>query len=439
MELSWLYAWALFLSRNTAEMSFPAGIALAAHLASFATAYAFRNRNSRMIWRVVGHGIVLGLTLTWVERSGFGRVFPLAGNYFQWYQMGLAALLATLFWYKGLKRPGRQMSYHMVCNYFDLAMGMFFALLLLKLIVWYKTGTKLPDPFLPHLMTGGLFFGLVAIFFSNTPVSRKKQYVQGFGKTGVLVTFFAGLLLSGTGIIFALLGFLTSTADSGYLVLKKTTSPLGPYLISILRFLLVPSRHSGSTVQAKESLGLQAASGSLPVADHAGWLTPVLSYGFLGVMIIVGVLFLGMLTLKTWRFLMSRSGHPGRQRCQSGFLDAAIQRARLFFRHLIQSLKILCGRVDNGIAAFNGLMAWGRKCGMPRRACETPEEYAIRLGTIFTPLQDEIYTVTDALHQEIYAETPLNYVELVQVSEALKKLHHPTFWMLRLKVWWQMI
>jgi hypothetical protein len=78
-------------------------------------------------------------------------------------------------------------------------------------------------------------------------------------------------------------------------------------------------------------------------------------------------------------------------------------------------------------------MAWGRKSGVEKSHSETPGEYAKRLCEIFFPLENEISIIVHVFHLEIYGEVKSAGSEIARMSEALKKIHSPSFWLMRLK------
>ncbi len=82
-------------------------------------------------------------------------------------------------------------------------------------------------------------------------------------------------------------------------------------------------------------------------------------------------------------------------------------------------------------------MSWERKSGVKRRSTETPGEYAQRLQTLFPALETEILTIVHAFHLETYGEMVLPGPELDWVIQAVKKLHSPSFWPMRIRMLWK--
>lgn len=71
--------------------------------------------------------------------------------------------------------------------------------------------------------------------------------MEGFRGIGVMISFCLAFLLCGLGLVFVLLPLMTSMAESGYTALKGVSGSLGPYLVHILRFILLVPKPRGAT------------------------------------------------------------------------------------------------------------------------------------------------------------------------------------------------
>ena len=235
MDLCWLCAWANFLAVSTTQIRFPLATSCAAFfIAFFFTRFCMTTRY-RIIWLILGHMAGLGLMISAALFAGTGWRVP--ATLYHWYEMSLIAAMVCLFWYKGAKLPHRQMSYPSICNYFDLGISLLFTLLIIKLLLQIKAGIQVPESFTLYSIGAYFLFGLTAIFFSHTPTTGERYYLQGFRVYGGLISGAIILLLCIMAIAFALLPFMTSFAESGYSVLKQTAGPLSPYLVAMLRFI----------------------------------------------------------------------------------------------------------------------------------------------------------------------------------------------------------
>ncbi len=432
MELFWLFAWADFMLGFTAGLPVPFISFPAAYFLSFGLASEFRQSNPRFIWVILGHAILFCSVAAFAVWSVTGRRLSFGEDVFQWYQSCLVVALAAVFWYKGTKLSSRQMSYKMVCNYFDLGMALFFALLFLKLLIWHQTGAQFTESFFLYLLTGFFFTGLAAIFLSNASSTLKKQYVEGFRGVGVLISFCMVFLLCGMGLVFVLIPFLTSIAESGYTVLKAVSGPLGPYLIAALRFILVVPGPRGKETATQPDPDVQGPQNAW-IHGETGWFAEFILYGALIVLGAAALVLLGAMAWRVFRFLLlkptplpaTRERRPMWSRVRR-FLCTVLN----FFK---KSVFIFFSKIETPQTGFSRLVAWGRKSGVKRSHSETPGEYAKRLCEIFFPLENEISIIVHVFHLEIYGEVKSAGAEIARMSEALKKIHSPSFWLMRLK------
>jgi len=430
LELCWLCAGAQFLASTTANGDAPLLAACGAFLLALVIAGFFKARPCRMVWVWLVH--LLGVSLlVWAANP---VPMGLAGSFsiFQWYKAGLAVSMVCLFWYKGTTLALRQLSYKTVCNHFDLGIAMIFLVLIIKLLLTLKVVPQAADSFILVCMGGVFVFGLAAIFLSHTPAtSGEKLYVKGFQVYGAMIT--AGVVLAFTGLMltFVLLPFMTRFAESGYHGLKQVAGPLSPYLISILRFVLSGNRPmavSGSSNSRAHSV----AGNHLPQEAGSGFES-IVFYGLAGVFVIAGVWFFGYLVYLMFRYLLSKPSEVAQgetvHRLFLGLIGWLV--SILFSIH-----KLLPGLTESIRDAKKGyacLVRWGEKSGLPRLTAETPMEYARRLGQRFWKVEREICMIVHAFHLEAYGEVPLDVEAQKRLRSALKTIHHPSFWPMRIQ------
>ena len=87
----------------------------------------------------------------------------------------------------------------------------------------------------------------------------------------------------------------------------------------------------------------------------------------------------------------------------------------------------------NAVRYYTGLLRWGRYSGLPHEPNETPREYGLRLVNHFPRLRDEIRFIVEMFQYEVYGEKTLCTQELWAMRQALKKMHTPWVWPLRVK------
>ncbi|WP_300464345.1 DUF4129 domain-containing protein [Desulfobacula sp.] len=434
MELCWLCAWANFLAISTTQIRFPLVTACAAFFMAFFVTRFFMTTRYRIIWLILGHLSGLGLIISAALFSATGGRFP--ETFYHWYEISLITSMVCLFWYKGAALPRRQLSYSSMCNHFDLGISLLFALLIIKLLLQIKAGIQVSESFTLYSMGGYFLFGLTAVFFSHTPTRRESHSLKGFRIYGALISGAIVLLLCSLATIFALLPFMTSVAESGYTVLKQTAGPLSPYLIAILRFMLAPrnaSVNTGNPQQHPTSPGLEIPL----VQGHMGWIDFFAYYGIMLMVILAGVVITGFIAYTIFKFLMSKQPAVIVDKKEIGLFFRLIHRLMAMFNASRMAILALTETVEDARKGFSRLVSWGRRSGLPLLKSETPAEYAARLGQQFIPLENEINTIVHAFHLETYGEMPLDQARIFKMKTALKTIHRPCFWSLRIKSIWK--
>ncbi len=436
MDLCWLCAWANFLAVSTTQITFPMGRACAAFFMAVFMSYFFRARRYRRIWSVLGHALGLGLMIWAAVSEDIGQNLPF--TFLQWYQMTLIAAMVGLFWYKGTKLSSRQMSYHTICNYFDLGISLLFSLLIIKMLIQIKGGIIIQESFTLYLMGGYFFFGLIALFFSQDTTIREKQYIKGFRVYGVLISVIIALLFCGIAMVFILLPFMISFAESGYDVLKQAAGPLSPYLIAVLRFLFAPRKNSADIGIIQQNPDITGPH--IPqTLGYTNWADHLFFSAFMAILFLICVFMTGYIAYKIFKFLMSKQSLQPRDKEEAMFFLLLIRWLVLLFNSFKTSIQDLFGKVEDAKKGFIKLISWGRKSGMIKLHIETPSEYAQRLQHQFAPLENEIKTILHAFHLETYGEMPLDKTDISQMAKALKTMHSPLFWPLRIKTLWRML
>ncbi len=437
MDLCWLCVWANFLAVSTTPVKFPLGTACTGFFSALFLSSFYRGKGSRRIWVVLGHITGLGMMIMAAIVSGKGWTALSDAGVYQWYQIILISIVVSLFWYKGAKLPGRDLSYRTVCNYFDLGIALIFLLLMIKLLVWFKGGVLIQESFTAFLTGGYFLFGLTAIFLSRITVRQEKKYLKGFRVVGALVTATIVFLFMGLGIILILMPFMTAVAESGYLALTDVSASLSPYFISMLRYLF--SRSNPLPDQPVSQQG-QTDSGLdyhfIPGQDI--WAGHLLMYVILALFFLMGIYLAGYLAYKLYQFLMAKPSNGSLGKQNSHLLSRLINWILALF--MVLKIKVLTANKKGETAekGFARLVSWGRKSGIPKMRNETPAEYAGRLEKQFMPLGKDIKTIVHALHLEIYGEVPLDQTKILGVARALKTLHSPSFWRLRMQALWKM-
>lgn len=432
MELCWLGGWANFLMGSSAQIPFPLARAGGAFVMALFLTHFFRMKNFRRIWRVMGHLLGMGL-MVWAAAYP-GSEWSAPGSALYWYQKSLMAFLVGFFWYRGARLSAGPFSHISLCNQFDLGISLLFALVLIKLLIERQMNITLPETTTAYGIGGYFFFGLTAIFLSRNPPAREKAFLEGFRLYGLLLGGGLALTIGGIALVFVFLPWMTSFADSGYQVLQQVVLPLSPYLIAFLKYLLSPPNPLGKAGSHAEH-PLLPESGNRLGQDQTEWVMPFVITPLLGLLLLLlaGMICYFGYRLFQWLMLKNSLESPPAAWLFSGMFHWLV----VGFNGVKAYVLWLAGKADTAEKGFVRLVSWGRKSRMPRLLNQTPSEYGTRLAQAFSPLENEIRTIVEGFQGEAYGEVPLDQAQLDQMAAALRKLHSPLFWGLRLKTFWK--
>lgn len=447
MELSWLYAWCIFIMTSGFHRPFPFPDALGTFLLAAACTRFSVGRG----WRIVQ---VLGIHLLGFCLAGMRVVYAVAypsypflrrdwvlaffegpKNPVEWAIIVLTLFWVLLFWIGGVTLARRSGAYLTLCSRFDLGVAAFLALLLLKLLLVVKGGIAMQDTLTEGLLFPFFVFSLLAIGLARNQGQGQKAFLSGYRGTGVLLTFTSAVLLFGTGFLLLLMPYLSLAAGAGYDALKNAAEPLGPVLAGILRFLFFGRqlRHDPPPPSAPKNVPSPTTS-----FEGTWWgelLERTLAWGLSG---LAALLFFLACLLAAWyllRWLVSRAPTEG---TEQGYWDRLLCWVRGLWGTLtaIQCRIGLCREAVKRAPQFYGaLLRWGRRSGFPPKGSETPMEYGLRLTGLFPLLGRDIMAIVEVYHRGVYAERLLSREHMELAGSALKKLHSPLLWPLRFKLW----
>jgi len=447
MELSWLYAWATFLTTLTFHQPFPFKEAIG----PFVLASALTLFSTGRGWWVIQ---ILSLQLLGFILTALRMVYIFnAGSYSFWDQAWLIEFLnrprppqewltlflilffAVMFWLGGTTLARRSMVYTTLCSRFDLGITAFLFLFLTKFLLLIKGGMKIEESISQLLFFQFFIFSLLAIGLARNRGLAPKEFLPGYQTIGVILSFVAVVLLFGAGVVFFFLSYLKLAAEIGYSVLKVATKPLGYIMLQVLRFLYMP--RGNQPKQPSPEAGLS----DLKTSSERGWLPEIvekiLAWG-LGSLLGLVVLGISCLILfYLFRWLFSRT--PIHQKRQNPGLWYVISLWALRF----QTFLTLCweeitGRLKGYSKAaqlYSALLRWGRHSGLPCSPSETPTEYGLRLKDQFPSLEREIGWIIEAFNHEAYGEINLNSEQWAISRFAWHRLHSPHHWPSRLRAW----
>jgi len=447
MELSWRYAWATFLTTSILHQPFPFPEAIA----TFALAAAITLLSKEKGWRIVYivgiqvFGFILATlrivytfnswSCSFLSQAWFIEFFNTPRSPLEWLTLILVLFLTIMFWAGGVTFARRSTTYSTLCTRFDLGIAAFGLLFLTKFLVLYKGGIKIEDPISQLLFFPFFIFSLLAIGLVRNQTTAQRDFLPGYRGIGVILSFTVVVVLFGTALVLFFLPYLTLAAETGYGILKTAAKPLGPVLVSILRFIFIrgairPEKPSPSTNGSIEDFVSPGESG--------GWMELfekilLWIFGSLLGLILVIVSCVALFYLLRW--LLSRTSISQKRQGLWDSILPLVDGLRVFllscWKWMMRRLKGYKGAVQ----LYTVLRMWGRHSGFPHFLSETPREYGLRLKNRFPSLKKEIESIIEAFNQEAYAETTLSEKQLSQARFALRRMQSPMYWPSRLKSW----
>jgi hypothetical protein len=157
MELSWLYAWAIFLTISTLHQPFPFPEAIG----TFALAAVLTLFSKGKGWRIVYiiglqvFGFILAaLRIVYVfnpwsysfwDQTWLIDFYNSPRNPLEWLFLFFLLFWTIMFWAGGVTLARRSMAYTTICSRFDLGIAAFFLLFLTKFLLLVKGGIKIEE------------------------------------------------------------------------------------------------------------------------------------------------------------------------------------------------------------------------------------------------------------------------------------------------------
>jgi hypothetical protein len=429
----WIFASAGFLVHVTTGRPFPFAAGAAAFFFAAAVVRASRGRGWRRVALLAVHVAGLTACLAWgLHRGAAGGWVPPGGDWRGWGWFVQSAFWLGLLWVKGAAFAGNHGTHERVCSQFDKGVAAFGLILLTGLVLQVKWGY--PAEWGPALPLFFLFFVLsVAAMGTAAPPETEGAPTEAFPAIGPLTALAFPMLIwaVGAGAVLLFMPLLTAGAELGKQALETTTSPVGPVLVRLLRFLLAhrraprlreaPSEAGGSDLQPG------AADMEVTLLDRIfGWgLTGLL--GAVLAALAAAVLFLGL------KALLARTRRTRNlPRTRGSILDLLrgwLDRVRRF-----SPAGLLRGLRDPGpVRLFGRLSAWGARSGLPRRAAETPLEYGTRLSGRFEHLSGDILLIVDLVNRELYANVQPGADHRKSGLRAWRRLRSPRQWSHRIR------
>jgi len=429
--------WVLALAGVSLHLTVSRPFPLLAGLIAFAAAAAFFRLSSGRGWRratiLALHLLGLMGCLAWVIPGGLQRPgwFPKEGAWREWAWAGQTAFWITVLWLKGVGFVRNPATRERIGSQFDKGVAAFGFVLLFGLFLEIKWG---------YAAVWGGTLPLFGLFFVMSVVSMGLQTSAGSGGTsadpmhakGWSLAFAIVVLGVGTGVILLLMPVLNQTARLGYEALKTTTSPLGPILVSILRFIFAP-RH---VPLVREELPSGSNDAQIPTSGEGLEIGPLewaIGWGLSGLLVAVVAGVSLIAAFYVLRALLARTrdapSGPGRRSAVAEWV-----RGLLAFLGAFSPGAVLRALRDPGpVRLYGRLAVWGGRSGLPLHPSETPLEYGRRLSARFDGLANDIAMIVDLVNREVYGDISPGPEHRTKGRLAWRRLRSPRHWPSRVK------
>jgi hypothetical protein len=355
---------------------------------------------------------------------------PAAGDWQAWGWWAQSAFWLGLLWAKGASFSRNRGTHERVCVQFDKGVAAFGLILLSGLVLQVKWGYAAVWEASPTLFF--LFFVLSVAAMGTAPPSGPPAGETDRSPGAALALAFPLLVwVLGAGTIGLFMPFLRVGAQAGLDALETTTSPLGPVLVSLLKFVFARRRASEGQEAAFDAGGVDPSPGGADV--EVTLLERVLGWGLTGVLGAVLVAAAAAVLVFAVKALFARTR---REHAVSGPRASFLGRLRRWLervRRFSPSALLRGLRDPDPVRLFFRLTAWGARSGLPRRPTETPLEYGARLSARFPRLSGDILLIVDLVNLDLYAGFGPGADRRSEGLLAWRRLRRPGNWGIRIR------
>ena len=447
MELSWRYAWVLFLAslaRGYHVPLFPAACILAFSVVL--------NQTSPQKGLLVYQALLINMigfifaALLFVHHFRYSaytfwnpewmvRLVTDPSGMVEWFFLLLALFCLMMLWKGGWYLKISPGDYRTVCLQFDKGLGLLFSLLVVNAVFRVKAGMGLPAHALGLLIPAYLIFGLASVGLSRHQHDVEKSFLSGYRGLGVIFSMAVLTILFGAGLVSLFYPYLFPVADTLLEGLEQTTTPMVPYLVSFLRYILVPKYRMDTSAGFENGAGVQIGTAP-PPAD--GWQTAVATifvWATIGaVVLMLAVLLIYVLKrLSAWLLAEDTPNNPPLP--FHAWLLGLLKGLLAIPLSLWRFLALLFKQVDSAARVYLDLLHWGRHCGLSKKRCETPDEYGRRLMRSFPKLSRDIWLIVETFDREVYGLIKTRPNRLTEIRKARRRMKRVRHWPRRVKVW----
>ncbi len=231
MEITWRYAWALFLTQLAIRRHFPLPAAVCAFLMAAVLSRLPAGRNWRayqkLLLQIAGFiPFVLLVTHSiqypakpFFSPGWIGRLFLDTKTISQWLILILTLFCLWLIWRGGQILVKSSRLYAPVCMHFDKGLGLFFLLLIVKAFVGSRIGLILQGRDIVFLAIVYFAFGLTSISIARNQSNVQKSFLSGHHGIGVILSISTMVTLFGIGTTLLVYPYFYNVAASLLLVM----------------------------------------------------------------------------------------------------------------------------------------------------------------------------------------------------------------------------
>jgi hypothetical protein len=341
------------------------------------------------------------------------------------YPFWFVVFCGVLFWFRGVRIGAGEISHGLTVNRYDIGLGIFF------FVYFLRMGLEEPDPLVLRLVGAYFLFSIIALFSARS-WNRDENFMNPRSVAGLLFPFAAGFFIT-AGAVVLLYPFLTQAAAGTYVFLWEHSAPLRSLLIVLLKFLFGFGRRTGA---GAASSAMETEEDNLPSPEEMsgpGILEKIILWVFTGIAAAAALILIFLLIRAFIRYLAARKdpddGGMSFFAALGKLLAAWRRKLRLLWDALFQAAAGIVSRgkplPQAGAEAFRKLCSWGRFSGLPRRASETPREYAQRLTARFPALGEAARILAAGAELELYGKRRLAGESLARLKAARRGLNLP--------------
>lgn len=447
MELSWRYAWAMFVALLAVQLTFPLPAAVCAMVLGGVitrTSIAGNFRNYQKITLQSACFLLISLLIVyWTQYTGmpFWHFDWVRHLFLETKSLSQGLILLNLIFFLGLFWQGGRLlvkgslHYEPVCLQFDKGLGLFMALLIVYALVDVKTKLNLQNQGIRFAILAFFTFSLASIVLSRYQTRAQKSYFSGYHGIGMALSTLTMTGTFATGTTLLAYPYLFHKADDLLVILKNTAAPFKPLIIKILLFLFQPRHLRQQPDIHDENIMSIKEMGAPVVEDWQAILFKILGAGLIILIGLVILIAMGFLVYKLILWLSKRDRDTAEPiRLVKGvrrFLKAC---QVLLLRIWGKTMELVKG-IDSAAMIYHRMLRWGRYSGLTAIPSDTPSEYGHRLMRSFPGLKSEIHLIVEAFNREIYGRTATDPQTLVRLASAQRRMRRLKHWPSRIRTW----